>query len=340
MLAAILNKQNEDLIIDEIENLPLEAGQVLVQVESSSVCGRQIGEFTGAKGPDRFLPHLLGHEGCGIVEDVGAGVKTVKKGDKVVMHWRKGSGIESSFPMFKFRDRLIGGGLVTTLSEKSVVSENRVTKVDSSVPSDVAALLGCAATTGLGIISREAQVTMGEGVMVFGSGGVGLSVIQGAKLASAFPIIAVDVSKQKLDKAKELGATHCYNNSSELESDIPSAPHVIVETTGRAEVIEQAYKIVASGGRIILVGQPHIEQALILNSFASHFKGITVKDSEGGLTNPSVDIPRYINLYQNGLLKLDSLITNRYALQDINQVFSDMRNGAILGKSIIDCNNG
>ena len=202
MLATILNEQNEDLIVDDVEIFPLEVGQVLVKVEASSICGRQIAEMTGAKGRDWNLPHLLGHEGCGIVEDIGAGVNTVAVGDKVVMHWRKGDGIESDFPRYKWGNGVIGGGLVTTLSEKAVVSENRLTKVDHEMSSVPAALLGCASTTALGLINNEAKLKIGEGIMVLGAGGVGLSVIQAAKLVSAYPIIAIDVDEAKLKKAE------------------------------------------------------------------------------------------------------------------------------------------
>ena len=332
MLATILNKQNEDLIVDQIEVCPLEVGQVLVEVKFSSICGRQIAEMTGAKGHDYHLPHLFGHEGCGIVEDVGPGVTTVKKGDKVVMHWRKGKGIESPFPLYKWGNKTIGGGLVTTLSEKSVVSENRLTRIDPEMPSDVAALLGCAVTTGLGLVNNEANLKIGESIMVLGAGGVGLSVIQAAKLVSAYPIIAIDVDEAKLKKAKKLGATHCFMN--EPEGYFGEPANVVVETTGIPKVIEQAYQAVTQGGKIILVGQPHIEQALTINRFAHHYRGITVKDSEGGLTDPTVDIPRYVNLYQNKLLKLDSLITNTYNLSDINKAISDMKSGKVIGKCI------
>ena len=336
MLATILNKQNEDLIVDDVEIFPLEVGQVLFKVEASSICGRQIAEITGTKGQDYHLPHLLGHEGCGIVEDIGVGVNTVAVGDKVVMHWRKGAGIESDFPQYKWGDLVIGGGLVTTLSEKAVVSENRLTKIDPEMPSAAAALLGCASTTALGLINNEAKLKIGEGIMVLGAGGVGLSVIQAAKLVSAYPIIAIDVDEAKLKKAEELGATHCFMNEPDLYWGEPA--EVVVETTGIPAIIQQAYQAVTSGGKIILVGQPHVEQSLTINRFASHYRGITVQDSEGGLTQPHIDIPRYVFLYKKGILKLDSLITDTYNLSDINKAIRDMRSGKVVGKCAITIN--
>jgi len=337
--AAILNepnvasKESYALKVDEVENFPLEVGQVLVDIEASSICGRQLGEISGAKGFDHYIPHLLGHEGCGIVEDVGAGVTTVKEGDKVVLHWRKGAGIESSFPRYKWGTRMVGGGLVTTLSEKTVVSENRLTKIDLETCSNAGALLGCAATTGLGLINNEAKLKIGEAVIVFGVGGVGLSVIQSAKLGGAYPIIAIDINEAKLKKAKELGATHCFMNAPDPYSG--ERADVIVETTGIPKVIEQAYTAATTGGKIILVGQPPIQQSLTINGFAHHYRGITVKDSEGGLTDPTKDIPRYVNLYRKGILDLDSLITNHYNLSNIENAISDMKSGNVIGKCII-----
>ncbi len=336
------------MIIDEVEPLPLEVGQVLVKVEASSVCGRQIAEITGAKGKDCYVPHLLGHEGCGVVESTGEGVTTVEAGDKVVMHWRKGEGIESSFPQYKWGGRMVGAGLVTTFSEKAVVSENRITKIPFNVPSAPAALLGCATTTALGLINNEAKLKIGEGIVVVGVGGVGLSVIQAAKLVSAYPIIAVDINDAKLEKAKELGATHTFINSTDHSSDEHTiketlkiwraSVNVVVETTGIPDLIEMAYQLVSAAGKIVLVGQPHHREGLSINNFSSYYKGLTVKDSEGGLTQPAVDIPRYINLYEKGILKLDSLITDTYTLDDIANAISDMRQGKVIGKCIITMN--
>ena len=134
----------------------------------------------------------MGHEGCGLVEEIGPGVTTVKKGDKVVMHWRKGEGIEAPFPTYIYNDKKMSSGKVTTLSEYSVVSENRLTTVPNDTPEELCALLGCGLTTALGVINNEAEVKLGESVLIIGVGGVGLNLIQGAKLVSAYPIVAMD----------------------------------------------------------------------------------------------------------------------------------------------------
>jgi len=340
MLAAILNKQNADLILDDVEAFALDVGQVLVKVEASSICGRQIAEITGRKGEDHYLPHLLGHEGCGVVEDIGLGVTTVKTGDKVVMHWRKGEGIESTFPRYKWGSQIIGGGLITTLSEKSVVAENRITKIPDDIPADVASLLGCATTTGLGLVNNEADLKIGQSIVVIGAGGVGLNVIQGAKLVSANPIIAVDIHKDKLAKALDMGATAVIDNSTTniceaLDNLNLKKIDVVVETVGVPALIEIAYSIASAGGKLILVGQPDFRQSLTIEGFSKNIKGLTVKDSEGGLTQPSVDIPRYVNLYKSGVLKLHELITNTYSLENINEAIGDMKDGKVVGKCII-----
>ena len=334
-MAAILVEQKRNLIVDEVGiYLPgLGVGQVLVRVHCASICGAQIGEITGAGGKDKYLPHLLGHEGSGVVEEVGAGVTTVKKRDHVVMHWRKGEGIEAKPPKYKWNDGEIGAGPVAIFGEYAIVSENRLTAIDSSIPFDIAALMGCAVTTGLGIVNNEAKLKIGQSIAVMGCGGVGLNVIQGAKMVSAHPIIAIDIHDKKLGMARKLGATFAYNfkrrSLASLHVD------VVVECTGLVGLIQTAYHMIVPGGRLILVGQPHYEQTLILHGIRQHYCGKTVMDSEGGQTNPSRDIPRYLNLYKLGKLDLASLITHRYPLAQINKAVAMVKEG-MCGKVILE----
>ena len=172
-------------------------GQVLVRVEKSTICGSQIGEIDGVKGHDKFLPHLLGYEGCGRVIDVGEGVSTVKIGDLVVLHWRKGSGINAVPAKYKSGDELINSGWVTTFSEYTIVSENRCTSINTNTK--LASLMGCAVTTGFGIIENDANLKIGKNIIVYGSGGVGLNIIQAAKLRSTKKIIAIDLFDKRLN---------------------------------------------------------------------------------------------------------------------------------------------
>jgi len=169
MKAVVLTQLNSPLEVAEVELTPLQPGQVLVKNLVSGLCGAQLQEIAGLKGNANFLPHLMGHEGCGIVEEVGAGVTTVKVGDKVVMHWRKGEGIEAPFPAYTFNGKSMSSGKVTTLSEYSIVSENRVTTVPQDTPEELCALLGCGLTTALGVITNEAEIKLGESVLIIGS---------------------------------------------------------------------------------------------------------------------------------------------------------------------------
>ena len=175
MKAAILTGQNKSLEIDEVAIPELYAGQVLVKVEYSGICGKQLEEISGKRGEDHYIPHLLGHEGAGTVAEVGPGVRKVKSGDKVILHWIKGTGIDSAPPRFQRNGSTISAGWVTTFSEYTVVSENRVTPFTADIGFDVAALLGCAVTTGLGIVFNNAALMPGQSMAVFGVGGVGIN---------------------------------------------------------------------------------------------------------------------------------------------------------------------
>ena len=167
--AAILIAQNKPLIIEKIKiQDKLKIGQVLVELYVSGICGSQIGEIDGVKGEDRYLPHLMGHEGCGRVKKVGPGVTKVKTGDKVVLHWRKGSGINSELPEYYLSDKKINAGWVTTFNKYAVISENRCTAIPESISNDEASLFGCSVTTGFGVIENNAKLRMGESIVVFG----------------------------------------------------------------------------------------------------------------------------------------------------------------------------
>ncbi|MDD5428810.1 MAG: zinc-binding dehydrogenase [Candidatus Omnitrophica bacterium] len=333
MKAAILVEQKKPLVIADID-LPseLQYGQVLVKIACSSVCGSQIGEIDGVKGPDKFLPHLLGHEGGGIVSGIGPGVTKVKKDDHVVLHWRKGSGIEAPLPKYKWGNKTVNAGWVTTFSEYAVVSENRITAIDKDVDLEIAALMGCAVTTGLGIISNDVGLKMSESIAVFGAGGVGLNVIQGAALVSAGPIIAIDIHDDKLKLAKKFGASHVINSTkADPDKEIrkitgPRGADAAVDITGIVSVINQAYEVTSDSGRTILVGVPRKGEKISIYSLPLHF-GKRISGSHGGGANPTVDIPRYLDLYKKGKLKFDGMITDRYGLDDINDAIDGMRKG-------------
>lgn len=337
MKAAILCAINEDLVIDEVTITELEYGQVLVKNIVSGLCGAQLQEIQGLKGNTNFIPHLLGHEGCGIVEKIGPGVNTVKIGDKVVMHWRKGDGIESPFPSYIYKEKKISSGKITTLSEYSIVSENRLTSVPHDTPEELCALLGCGITTALGVITNEAELKLGESVLIIGAGGVGLNIVQGAKLVSAYPIYAMDVVEEKRDLCISLGATNFINSTIENLGNIKF--DCVIDTTGNEEVISKSVSYLSSKGRLILVGQPKPGKNLNIpnGNYLFSGEGKTIKATQGGKTSPVEDIPRYINLYKAGLLKIDSIITHRFSLDEINLAINILKSGKA-GRIIININ--
>ena len=337
--------QKEPLVVADI-TLPAELlyGQVLVKIHCSGICGSQLGEIDGVKGPDKHLPHLLGHEASGVVENCGPGVSHVQSGDHVVMHWRKGEGIESPTPTYQWGDKAVNAGWVSTFSEYAVVSENRLTPIPENLDFEVAALYGCALTTGFGAVINDAQLHIGESIAVIGVGGTGLSAILAAKLSSAYPIIAVDIYEHKLDKAKQFGASHIIHGEKEdvrqgvLEIINNNGKHagvdVFIDTTGIAELQELAYELTDKTGRTILIGVPKTPGGKIrIESLPLHFnKSIT--GSEGGNIKPSYHIPRFIQLQQNGFFNPQDMITHRYALENINDAIAAMREGAVIRCSI------
>lgn len=337
--AAVLTEINKPLIISEVETTKLKVGQVMVKILVSGLCGAQIQEISGLKGNSKFTPHLLGHEGCGIVEEIGDGVTKVKVGDKVVMHWRKGEGIESDFPTYIYNGNQMSSGKVTTLSEYSVVSENRLTKVPYDTPNELCALLGCGLTTALGVINNEANIKFGESLMIVGCGGVGLNLIQGGKLANANPIFSVDVVKEKKDLCLSLGSTKYINSSLEdIDTTVGNERFdVIIDTTGNINVIKKTIKYLANSGRYILVGQPKPGEDLIIPDGNSMFNGNgkILKATQGGCTSPNDDIPRYVKLHKTGVIEINKIITNRFKLENINDAISLLKTGNC-GRIMID----
>ena len=278
MKAAVLTKIDSPLEVKEVELTELKVGQVLVKILMSGLCGAQLHEIRGHKGNAKFLPHLMGHEGCGIVEDVGPGVTTVKVGDKVVMHWRPGSGIEAPFPSYVMDGKSMSSGKVTTLSEYSIVSENRLTTVPLDTPPELCAILGCALTTAMGIIDNEVDLKFGESVAVVGCGGVGLNLIQAAALKSACPIYAIDNNITKKDLCFTAGASLFTNSVNNLDEKVD----VIIDTTGIPEVISECVSKLSGKGRMILVGQPAPGRGVEVMNAVNLFSGMgqTIKATQ------------------------------------------------------------
>lgn len=334
MKAAILVEQRRPLMIAEIA-LPerLEYGQVLVQIKYSGICGSQIGEIDGVKGPDRYLPHLLGHEGSGIVLETGPGVTRVKKGDHVVMHWMKGAGIESPTPQYQWGEKTVNAGWVTTFSNRSIVSENRVTPIPDDFDLRLAPLFGCAVTTAVGVVNNDARIKIGQAVVVFGVGGVGLNIIQAANMVSAYPIIGIDLFDSKREIAVRFGASNYLNAAKiknvdeEIRKLVGTAgADIVIDTTGNPRVIEQAYELTRPEGRTILVGVPKKGDNVSLYTLPLHFNKV-FSGSHGGSSQPQLDIPRLVRLSQAGKLQLEGLITHEFSLERINEAIGVFRTG-------------
>lgn len=341
--AAILERSREPLLIDMIVPAEgLKAGQVLVRIRYSGICGAQVNEINATKGPDKFLPHLLGHEGIGEILEVGPLVRTVAVGDTVVLHWMPGTGIQSDPANYTWNGKKLNAGWVTTLSEITIVSENRVTKFESGLDPRFAPLLGCAATTAAGVIGRDAGLRLGESVVVLGTGGVGLLVVEVARASGGFPVVGVDIVAERLDSARGMGATAAFNAVDEgdgLETAIRQAlgggvPDVVVETTGNRRMIELGYRLVSGGGRCVLVGVPHHDEPAAIDTLPLHF-GAVLTGSKGGGTRPEVDIPRLANLAVDGVFRLQDLPITMLALDQVNDGIDAIRQG-LPGRVVID----
>ena len=335
----MLVKQRSPLLVAEVKIPPLSVGQVLIKLAASGICGKQLDEIDGKRGADPFLPHLLGHEGAGTVVEAGPGVRKVKPGDHVVLHWMKGSGIDSAPPRFSRNGTLVNAGWVTTFSEYTIASENRLTPIPADVPFDVASLLGCAVTTGLGIVFNDANLRPGQSIAVFGVGGVGVNVIQGATLVNAWPIVAVDLHERKLEQARTFGATHTVNASTQESSTVLTeltggrGVDVAVDLTGETKVRQAAYNVTSHTGKTILAGVPPEHDQMTIDSFPLHF-GRRITGVHGGDTRPDTDIPRYLELYRQGKLKLEEQITHRYPLSKVNEAVAQVKNGQV-GRCIL-----
>lgn len=334
MKAAVLEVIDQPLVVAEVGLTELQFGQVLVKVLVSGICGSQLMEIAGHKGNAKFVPHLMGHEGCGIVEDVGVGVSRVKKGDKVIMHWRKGDGVEADFPEYIYHGKRIKSGKVTTFSEYSICSENRLTPVQHDTPEELCALLGCSLSTALGTINDEAEVKFGESVMIVGAGGLGINLIKAAKLASAYPVISLDIHEHKRALALSLGADLFINVATESLKDKLAEiglkdVDVIIECSGSKKAIEATLPFLSGTGRYIMVGHPKPGESVELLQAGHMFggEGKTIKATQGGGFNPSKHIERYVRLARKGNLDITGIITHRTGLDDINKAIEQVRAG-------------
>ena len=340
--SAVLYENSKPLVIQDLTIPKLKPGQVLVKISYTGICHSQLNEIKGLKGEDKFLPHCLGHEAGGVVEKIGPNVTKVKPGDHVVLSWIKGSGM--NVPSTKYmneKNQVVNAGAITTFSEYSVISENRVTPISKKMPLDRAALLGCAIPTGGGIIVNQIDPEPGCSMLVVGVGGIGLSSVLLADIMKCNPIVAVDINDEKLKYAKKLGATDILNSTkNDFVSFVRNLTEELgvdyaIEAAGTKSTIEKSFESVKwNGGLVVIAGNPPEGEKICIDPF--ELKGKKITGSWGGLTNPDVDIPKYIDMYLSGKLNLDDFITDRFRFEEINDALTLLDDGKILGRGIIE----
>ena len=341
----------------QIERLRLAdpgAGQVRVRLAAAGVCHSDLHVLKGEWA--RRYPQVLGHEGSGVVEEVGPGVTTLEVGDHVVLSWTPYCGacpqcLRGRYVLCELASRtnnLLGdggprrwrgdeavhamGGL-GTFGEQTVVPETGAIRIDRDLPLDVAALVGCAVTTGVCSVLNTAAVEPGSTVLVVGCGGVGLSAILGAVLVSASQIIAVDLLEEKLELARRLGATHTFNAKG---VSIPDEVRKLTggrgvryafEAIGRGETIEAAYQSLDAGGTMTIVGQVPDGVRISIDPYEMSDREKTLTGSNYGSAVPPLDFPRLLGWYAAGQLNLDPLIARRISLGEVNEAFAELATG-------------
>jgi NDMA-dependent alcohol dehydrogenase len=356
--AAVLRELEKPFAVEDVELGPPGPGEVEVRISAAGVCHSDWNVVTGAT--SNPLPAVLGHEGAGVVVAVGDGVATVSEGDHVILSWlpacgrcfycAQGRHVLCDVAMADmFRGTLPGGALrlsqngdhlyhysyLSAFAERCIVPEGCCVRIRKDAPLDVAALVGCAVMTGFGAAVNRARVEPGGVVAVFGAGGVGLSAVMGAKLAGAGAVVAVDPVEFRRQTALELGATHALDPASE---DVVEALRDLTEgrgadaaldTAGVPGIVARAYGAVRRGGIVVAVGLP--AEGLTADLPASDLprEEKVVTGSFYGSCDPQTDMPRVIDLYMDGELPLDRLVTRTYPLDEINEAFAAMNAGEV-----------
>lgn len=357
MRAAVLREFGAPMEITEVEVADPQAGEVLIEVAASGVCGSDVKALDGKSPVVRELPYIVGHESAGVVAATGPGVTSVKPGDHVVVAMNGPCGrcrncargrvhlcsgpnrLRAIMGLMADGDtRLRLGGTavrpmigIGSFAEYVVVGEAMCVKVAKDTPLDLLALTACAVVTGVGAVLNTARVEPGSSVLVVGCGGVGLNVIQGAVLAGATTIIAADVVDAKLELATKFGATHTVR-----AGDLPAQVGEIVkggtdyafDVTGNADVLAQAFAATQSGGTTVMVGSPPSGQTIGIAP-QTLFASRRLMGTQGGDAAPSRDLPLLVELYRRGRLNLDGLVSERLPLDKVNDAVQHVREGAV-----------
>lgn len=350
--ALVLDSIDAPMQVQDLEVRQPDRGEVLVHLRASGVCHSDLHTRDGGWGTN--FPVILGHEGAGVVDEVGPGVDGVEVGDHVILAWvapcrrcarcAAGKGWACSrgndFTFDAEHAALTRNGIgvepylgLGTLAGHVVVPHTAVVPVPKAVPFDVAALIGCAVTTGTGAVFRNAGVEAGASVAIVGCGGVGLSIVMGARIAGANPIIAIDVSTEKLDLAKDLGATHTIEEAD--TANVDAAVREIAaegvdysfDAVGRTETATTALTVLSMAGTTVLVGMPAEGTQLPIDPLTVSAYGQTIVGSNYGATVPLVDFPLLSELHLAGLLPVEKLISHHIGLDEVEHAFAEMRAG-------------
>ncbi len=356
MKAAILWELNKPLDIrDDVTLNDLGSGEVHVKLISSGVCHSDVSAQNGTI--PSGTPCVLGHEGAGIVLEVGDAVTDVKPGDHAIIAFtpacrkcrpclRGQSNLcETMIAMATSPHFVVDGKTISgfcgcgTFAEEMIVPENAVIPVDEGIPLDIASLIGCGVTTGVGAAINTAQIKPGSSVAVIGCGGVGIAAIQGARIAGAAEIVAVDTIDAKLDMAKKFGATHAVTPDAleGLKNEITAGEgfDYALECVGHPQTIRQAYDITRRGGTAVVVGVGRLEQQVQFSAFELFYAEKNLKGSMYGSANVRVDFPRLLRLWKYGKLDLEGMISRRIKLDEVNEAFRAMQAGEVI-RSVID----
>ena len=354
--AAVLFEVGKKLDLREVEVEPPRSGEVLIKMAAAGICHSDLHVMTGHLAAQ--LPAILGHEGSGIVAGVGPGVTSLRPGDHVIPLWRLSCGVceycSDGRPalcaeglQIRMTGRLLDGSTrfkldgkeikhfagVSSFSEYSVIPEKAILKIPEDFPLDKAALLGCGVITGVGAVFNAARVKPGSSVAVIGTGGVGINVIQGAAMACAEKIIAVDLLPNKLEFARKFGATHTVNAREANPVDAIRAltggrgVDYAFEVIGLPATIRQAYDSLNKRGLAVVVGVTPMTAEVSVPIMPLVFEERTLTGSIYGSARPLVDIPMLMNLYKAGKLKLDELLTRRYPFSQINEAYEALERG-------------
>jgi NDMA-dependent alcohol dehydrogenase len=352
--AALCREHHKPVVIETIEVDPPKRGEATVRLAACGVCHSDLSAVTGTIALP--LPLVLGHEGAGVVEEVGEGVSGLAKGDHVIFSFIYMCGkcrfcaagrpvlcleqskalttpLEGTPRVHDARGAPLGifSGC-GAMAEYATVSAENLIRIDPKIPLDCAALVGCGVTTGVGAVFNTAKVQPGSSVAVFGCGGVGLSVVQGARIAGAERIIAVDTLEPKLEMARNFGATETFLSGKEdvvkfLKKATSGGPDYAFECVGSGELAGAAYRAIRRGGLAVVVGVAKPSDSTSVRTMTLPFEEKTLTGSYFGSCVPRVDFPRMLALYMAGRLKLEELITQRYPIDEAPRAFADMEAG-------------